>query len=110
MAPLPGEALKGTGRAAPRPRPPIGRTCEFRKLISSSRRPVAACPRRALVHASYAASMPDSVGKRQRRDVKAKKAVAREKRRVARNKRREDRATGLPPLTPGPSAADDGGE
>jgi hypothetical protein len=109
MAPLPGEAVKGTGRAAPRPRPPIGRTCD-RKLISSSGRPVAACPRRALVHVSYAASMPDSVGKRQRRDVKAKKAVAREKRRVARNKRREDRATGLPPLTPGPNEADDGAE
>ncbi len=54
--------------------------------------------------------MPDSAGKRQRRDVKAKKAVEREKRRVARNKRREDRATGLPPLTPGPSATDDGAE
>jgi hypothetical protein len=54
--------------------------------------------------------MPESVGKRQRRDVKAKKAVAREKRREARNKRREDRATGLPPLIPGASAADDGAE
>jgi len=39
--------------------------------------------------------MPDSFGKRQRRDVKAKKAVAREERRLARNQRREDRAAGL---------------
>ena len=39
--------------------------------------------------------MPDSFGKRQRREVKAKKAVAREERRVARAQRREDRAAGL---------------
>jgi hypothetical protein len=39
--------------------------------------------------------MPDSFGKRQRRDVKAKKAVAREERRVARAQRREDRETGV---------------
>ena len=39
--------------------------------------------------------MPDSFGKRQRREVKAKKAAAREERRVARNKRRQDRAAGL---------------
>jgi hypothetical protein len=39
--------------------------------------------------------MPDSFGKRQRREVKAKKAVAREERRLARNQRREDRAAGL---------------
>jgi hypothetical protein len=39
--------------------------------------------------------MPDSFGKRQRRDVKAKKAVAREERRLARNQRREDRAAGI---------------
>jgi len=48
--------------------------------------------------------MPDSFGKRQRRDVKAKKAVVREERRVARNQRRADRAAGLieagPPLAP----------
>ena len=39
--------------------------------------------------------MPDSVGKRQRRDVKTKKAVAREQRRVARNQRQADRAAGV---------------
>jgi hypothetical protein len=41
--------------------------------------------------------MPDSMGKRQRRDVKQKKAAAREERRLARNQRREDRAAGLIP-------------
>jgi hypothetical protein len=35
------------------------------------------------------------MGKRQRRDAKAKKAVDREERRQARAKRREDRAAGL---------------
>lgn len=45
--------------------------------------------------------MPDSFGKRKRRDVKAKKAAAREERRLARAKRREDRAAGvLEPGTP----------
>jgi hypothetical protein len=39
--------------------------------------------------------MPDSYGKRQRREVKAKKAVAREERRVARKQRSEDRAAGV---------------
>jgi hypothetical protein len=39
--------------------------------------------------------MPDSFGKRQRREVKAKAAAAREERRVARNRRREDRAAGV---------------
>jgi len=33
--------------------------------------------------------MPDSFGKRQRREVKAKAAAAREERRIARNRRRE---------------------
>ena len=55
--------------------------------------------------------MPDSYGKRQRRDVKAKKAVAREERRVARNQRREDRAAGLieagPPVGPSEAVFDD---
>ncbi|MBI3649276.1 MAG: hypothetical protein HY240_11090 [Actinobacteria bacterium] len=45
--------------------------------------------------------MPDSFGKRQRREVKAKKAVAREERRVARAQRRDDRAAGvIEPGTP----------
>lgn len=48
--------------------------------------------------------MPDSVGKRQRRDANAKKAVAREERRVARAARRRDREAGLieagPPIGP----------
>jgi hypothetical protein len=39
--------------------------------------------------------MPESFGKRQRRDVRSKKAAAREERRLARNKRREDREAGL---------------
>jgi hypothetical protein len=39
--------------------------------------------------------MPDSFGKRQRREVKAKAAAAREERRIARNRRREDRAAGV---------------
>ena len=47
--------------------------------------------------------MPDSMGKRQRRDVKARKAAAIEQRRIARNQRKEDRAAGLleagPPLS-----------
>jgi len=39
--------------------------------------------------------MPDSFGKRQRRDVNAKKQVAREERRVARAQRRSDRDAGI---------------
>lgn len=39
--------------------------------------------------------MPDSAGKRQRREVKARKAAAIEERRLARNQRREDRANGV---------------
>ncbi|HEX9375836.1 MAG TPA: hypothetical protein VGB19_06330 [Actinomycetota bacterium] len=42
--------------------------------------------------------MPETFGKRQRRDVKARKAAARDARRVARNDRRERRAAGLPPI------------
>ena len=38
--------------------------------------------------------MPETYGKRQRRDVRARKIAAREERRVARNVRRELRATG----------------
>jgi hypothetical protein len=38
--------------------------------------------------------VPESFGKRQRADARAKKAAAREERRVARNKRREERASG----------------
>jgi hypothetical protein len=48
--------------------------------------------------------MPESFGKRQRRDVTARKAAAREERRIARNKRREDRATGV--LAPGAPLAE----
>jgi hypothetical protein len=48
--------------------------------------------------------MPDSFGKRQRRDVNARKAAAREERRVARAARRRDREAGLieagPPIGP----------
>lgn len=48
--------------------------------------------------------MPESFGKRARRDVTARKAAAREERRLARAKRREDRAAGL--IEPGPPLAD----
>jgi hypothetical protein len=41
--------------------------------------------------------VPDSFGKRQRDQVKARKAAARDERRVARNKRRK----GLPTAPPG---------
>ena len=48
--------------------------------------------------------MPDSLGKRKRRDVTARKAAAREERRVARAARRRDREAGLieagPPIGP----------
>jgi hypothetical protein len=44
--------------------------------------------------------MPESYGKRQRSQVKAKKATAREERRLARNQRRADREAGV--LEPGP--------
>ena len=44
--------------------------------------------------------MPDSIGKRKRRDVNAKKAAAREERRLARAERRRDREAGL--IEPGP--------
>ncbi|HZD79193.1 MAG TPA: hypothetical protein VE646_04020 [Actinomycetota bacterium] len=48
--------------------------------------------------------MPDSVGKRKRRDVTAKKAAAREERRLARASRKRDREAGLiesgPPIGP----------
>jgi hypothetical protein len=39
--------------------------------------------------------VPDSFGKRQRIDARAKKTAAREKRRAARNKRRDERASGV---------------
>lgn len=39
--------------------------------------------------------MPDSLGKRQRRDANAKKLAAREERRVARSDRKRDRDAGL---------------
>jgi hypothetical protein len=39
--------------------------------------------------------MPDSFGKRARRDANAKKAAAREERRVARAQRRNDREAGI---------------
>ncbi|MDH4104429.1 MAG: hypothetical protein OEV29_13780 [Thermoleophilia bacterium] len=39
--------------------------------------------------------MPESYGKRQRQDVKARKAAAREERRLARAKRDADREAGL---------------
>jgi hypothetical protein len=53
---------------------------------------------------TYPVFMPDSFGKRARRDVKARKAQAREERRLARNRRREDRAAGI--LEAGPPIAE----
>jgi hypothetical protein len=47
--------------------------------------------------------MPDSFGKRQRKDVKTKKAAAREERRLARAQRNADRAAGL--IEPGTEIA-----
>jgi hypothetical protein len=41
--------------------------------------------------------VPETFGKRQRRQVKERKAAAREERRLARHQRREDRAAGLLP-------------
>ncbi len=41
--------------------------------------------------------MPDSFGKRQRREVKAKKEAARAERRAASSQRKVDRAAGLIP-------------
>jgi hypothetical protein len=41
--------------------------------------------------------VPDSYGKRQRSQVKARKAAAREERRLDRNRRQADRAAGLSP-------------
>jgi hypothetical protein len=48
--------------------------------------------------------MPDSFGKRQRREVNAKKAAAREERRLDRAKRKQDRADGV--LESGPPLGD----
>jgi hypothetical protein len=50
--------------------------------------------------------MPESYGKKKRRDVKSRKAADREERRVARNQRRADRAAGLIEKGPPVEAAD----
>lgn len=47
--------------------------------------------------------MPETFGKRQRKDVKARKAAAAEERRLARMQRRKDREAGL--IEPGPPVA-----
>lgn len=47
--------------------------------------------------------MPETFGKRARKDVKARKAAAAEERRVARAQRRKDREAGL--IEPGPPVA-----
>jgi hypothetical protein len=47
--------------------------------------------------------MPETFGKRQRQDVKARKAAAAEARRLARAQRRKDREAGL--IEPGPPVA-----
>ncbi len=60
--------------------------------------------------------MPETFGKRQRKDVKARKAAAREERRVARNERKEARAAGNedhfswlgePPDVPSPTGGEE---
>jgi hypothetical protein len=48
--------------------------------------------------------MPETFGKRQRREVSAKKAAAREERRLDRAKRKQDRADGV--LEAGPPLGD----
>jgi hypothetical protein len=48
-------------------------------------------------------AMPETFGKRARKDVKAKKAAAAEERRLARAQRRRDREAGL--IEPGPPVA-----
>jgi hypothetical protein len=45
--------------------------------------------------------MPDSFGKRARREVNAKNAASREARRIARNQRKKDRAAGIDVPPPG---------
>ncbi len=50
------------------------------------------CPSQNL---PYDEDMPDTYGKRQRENVKAKKAAAKEERRIARNQRREAQAAGV---------------
>jgi hypothetical protein len=50
--------------------------------------------------------VPESYGKKKRRDVKSRKAADREERRVARNQRRADRAAGLIEKGPPVQAAD----
>jgi hypothetical protein len=56
--------------------------------------------------------VPESFGKRQRSDARAKKTAAREKRRAARNKRREERASGVleagTPIAPSDANEDSG--
>ena len=47
--------------------------------------------------------MPETFGKRQRKDVKARKAAAAEERRLARAQRKRDREAGL--IEPGPPVA-----
>lgn len=58
--------------------------------------------------------MPDSMGKRKRRDVTARKHAAREERRVARAGRKKDREAGLiepgPPIGPAEQSEFLGGE
>ena len=54
--------------------------------------------------------MPETYGKRQRRDARTKKIAAREARRVARNARREQRALGedRPDIEDRPDTDEDG--
>jgi len=50
--------------------------------------------------------VPESYGKKKRRDVKSRKAADREERRVARNQRRADREAGIIEKGPPVEAAD----
>ena len=51
--------------------------------------------------------MPETFGKRQRRDARTRKIAAKEERRVARSQRRELRAAGIDVPPPGTDTEDD---
>ena len=69
------------------------------RLLSAG---IAACAGRR-TNETEEMTMPETFGKRQRKDVKAKKAAAAEERRLARVQRRRDREAGL--IEPGPPVA-----
>jgi hypothetical protein len=85
----------------------IGRRAERSAAIDGSpgtllSADIAACAGRR-TNETEEMTMPETFGKRQRKDVKAKKAAAAEERRLARVQRRRDREAGL--IEPGPPVA-----